>query len=153
MARYVDTQDPILYRKIEELLGIQVLFDLYYANVRVQDDSLGEDNECCQICLAHTYPNDIVLADVTFENPYKPIPKAKQRYRYTHYEGLSLMPVLMEQLKEYCLQTGKDRIVLTAAARDLVPLFSKYGFQVDGSPIAKVALKVGVGIPMELLFK
>jgi len=33
MAKYVDDQDPILYKKIEELLGIQAVFDLYYANL------------------------------------------------------------------------------------------------------------------------
>lgn len=153
VGRYVDAQDPVLYRKIEELVGEQVLFDLYYVNVRVLDGSLDGDNECCQISLAHTFPNDIVLSDVTFANPYKRIPKGRRRYRYTYYEGLSLMPVFMERLKGYCVGTGKDRIVLTAAARDLIPLFSKYGFQVDGSPIAEVALKVGVGIPMQLLFK
>lgn len=153
MAKYVDDQDPILYEKIEELLGIQAVFDLYYANLRVCDESLKEDNECCQICLAHTYPNDIVLSDVTFKNPYKPIPEKDQRYYYTSYEGLSLMPVLMQRLKEYSLETDKDSILLTAAAGDLVPLFNKYGFVVDSSPIAQVALKVGFGIPMHLLLK
>ncbi len=153
VRRYVDSPYPFLYKKIEELLALQVVFDLYNVNARVRDDSLGEDNECCQMCLAHTYPNDVVLADVTFENPYKPVPKRRQRYRYTYYEGLSLLPVFMERLKEYCLQSDKDRIVLTAAARDLVPLFGKYGFQVDDSLLAKVALKAGGGIPMQLLFK
>ena len=151
MAKYVE--DPILYKKIEELLGIQAVFDLYYANLRVCDESLKDDNECCQICLAHTYPNDIVLSDVTFKNPYKPIPKADQRYYYTSYKGLSLMPVLMQRLKEYSLEKDKDRILLTAAAGDLVPLFSKYGFEVDGSLIAQMGLKVGFGIPMHLLLK
>ena len=33
MAKYVDDQDPILYEKIEELLGIQAVFDFYYANL------------------------------------------------------------------------------------------------------------------------
>ena len=153
MGKYVDDQDPILYKKIEELLDIQAVFDLCYANLRVCDASLKEDNECCQICLAHTYPNDIVLSDVTFKNPYKPIPEADQRYCYTSYEGLSLMPVLMRRLKEYSLETGKDRILLTAAAGDLVPLFSKYGFEVDGSLPAQIALDVGFGIPMHLLLK
>ena len=63
------------------------------------------------------------------------------------------MPVLMQRLKEYSLETDKDSILLTAAAGDLVPLFSKYGFEVDGSLIAQVALKVGFGIPMHLLLK
>ena len=67
MAKYVE--DPILYKKIEELLCIQAVFDLYYANLRVCDESLKDDNECCQICLAHTYTNDIVLSDVNFKNP------------------------------------------------------------------------------------
>jgi hypothetical protein len=119
----------------------------------VCDESLKEDNECCQICLAHTYPNDIVLSDVTFKNPYKPIPEENQRYCYTSYEGLSLLPVLMQHLKEYSIETDIDRILLTAAALDLVSLFSKYGFEVDGSPIAQMALKAGFGIPMHLLLK
>ena len=151
MANYVE--DPILYKKIEELLGIKAIFDLYHATLRVCDESLKEDNECCQICLAHTYPNDIVLSDVTFKNPYKPIPKENQRYYYTSHEGLSLLPLLMQRLKEYSLETDKDRILLTAAAVDLVPLFSKYGFEVDGSLIAQMGLEVGFGIPMHLLLK
>jgi hypothetical protein len=153
MAKYVDDRDPILYKKIEEFLCIQAIFDLYYANLRIRDESLKKNNKCCQICFAHTYPNDIVLSDVTFKNPYKPIPKEKQRYCYARYEGLALLPVLMQRLKKYSLETNKDRILLTVAAGDLIPLFSKYGFKVDGSLIPQTALKAGFGIPMQLLLK
>ena len=153
MALNVDAQDPILYKKIEELLGIQAILDFFYANLRVSDDTLGDDNECCQICFAKTYPNDIVLSDVTFENPYKPIPEDEQKYEYTRYEGLSLLPDLMQHLKDYSTENGIDRILLTAASGDLIPLFKKYGFDVDDSPIAQMALDVGYGIPMQLLLK
>lgn len=153
MARYVDDQDPVLYKKIEQFLGIQAISDFYYANLRVWDERLKEDDECCQICLAHTYPNDIVLADVMFQNPYKPIPREEQRYRYTSHEGLSLMPVFMKRLRKYSVRSDVDRILLTAAAGDLVPLFRKYGFEPDGSPLAKAGLEIGVGIPMQLLLK
>lgn len=152
MAKYIDNQNPMLYKAIEEHIKATILYDLYCMHLAVDDIQL-DYNQCCEMCLAYTYPNDIVLADVTFINPYKPIPEEKRRYSCTHFEGLSLLPALMDRLKDYAKEHSIDKIILTAAHADLIPLFKKYGFVVDESEIAKFALRVKACIPMELVLQ
>lgn len=45
---------------------------------------------------------------------------------------------------------GADQIALTAANRELVSVFGRYGFTVEESAFAKQAIAMGVGIPMEI---
>jgi hypothetical protein len=101
--------------------------------------------------LVRTYPNDILLADVAFANPYKPIPERHRRYLYQEFEGLGLLPELMGRLKDHARGHAVERLLLVAAASDLIPVFERHGFSIDGSPMGRHCLSAGHSIPMQMV--
>lgn len=145
MGRYVES--PLFYKKIEEKFKRSFLKDIWVAEVEVREDEL-DDQTCAEISVAWTHPNDLVLIDVNFQDPYHPIPRKKRRYEHQTHKGLGFMDDFMSALEVKAKSLNCDHILLTAASRDLVPLFKKYGFDLDGSYASKIAYQVGIGIPM-----
>ena len=148
IAEYVITKDPRLCEEIGNIVGEEVIKDIYLLQAQVQDSSLSYTT-VAQVLAARVYPNDLHFADVTFTNPYKPIAPEKHRYKYQEYEGLGLLGTVIDRIEKEAVSESCYYITLTAAAIDLVPLFSKYGFTVENSPIAQMGLGNGECIPME----
>ena len=153
MAEHVDARDPFLYRRIEEHLSISVVHDLYHLEIRLRGSSAVRVPPCATICVAKTYPNDLLLADVAFVNPHKPIAKHRRRFRYQEFEGLGLLPELMRRIIVRARRDRMDRLLLIAAAADLVPLFEKHGLSLDDSDMARSCLESGASIPMQLIIE
>lgn len=145
MQNYFD--EPLSFKIIEERVGQELLRDIWAVVIDVEDEGL-EDSTCMELIVALIYPNDLVLLDVNFQDPYKPIPESKRRYDHQTHKGLKLLDGLMIALERKAYELECDNILLTAASGDLVPLFQKFGFDLDGSQLSKVALECGVGIPM-----
>ena len=138
--------DPLLYRVIEKKFKQPFLKDILAVLIDVADDV--EDATCAEVIVAWTHPNDLVLLDVNFQDPFQPIPGHKRRYEHQTHKGLGLMDSFMLALEGKAKDLNCENMLLTAAHRDLVPLFQKYGFDLDGSYASELAYKLGVGIPM-----
>jgi hypothetical protein len=142
-----DFDKPLSFRVIEKKVGKELLRDIWAVVVDVDDERL-DDTACMELIVALIYPNDMVLLDVNFQDPYKPIPKSKRRFDHQTHEGLKMLDGLMVALESKAYELECNNILLTAASGDLVPLFQNYGFDLDGSQLSKVALEAGLGIPM-----
>lgn len=138
---------PLSFKIIEKRVGQELLRDIWAVVVDVDDEHL-DDSACMELIVALIYPNDMVLLDVNFQDPYKPISKSKRRYDHQTHEGLKMLDGLMVALERKAYELECDNILLVAASGDLVPLFQKFGFDLDGSQLSKIALEYGLGIPM-----
>ncbi|MGY2173936.1 MULTISPECIES: hypothetical protein [Pseudomonas] len=139
--------DPLLYKMIEKKLKQPILKDILAVLIDVSDESL-DDTACAQVIVAWTYPNDLILLDVNFQDPHQVIPKNKRKYQHQTHKGLGLIDSFMTALEVKAKELNCDHILLVAADKDLVPLFKRYGFDLDGSQASKIAYQMGFSIPM-----
>ncbi len=82
-------------------------------------------------------------------DPEQRLPPESRRFADQTHRGLGLLPILMENLLNKARQHHCEQLTLTAAQRDQVPLFSRYGFRVEDSDSGRAARGLGYGIPME----
>ena len=54
---------------------------------------------------------------------------------------LGTLRTVMKRIDAYAASKNCESITLTAEADDLVPLFSKYGFEVEGDDVASLDMK------------
>ena len=148
IEEYVAAEDPRLFEEIGKIIEQDVIKDIYLLQAQVQDSSLPYAT-VAQVLAARVYPNDLHFADVTFTNPYRPIAPEKRKFTYQEYEGLGLLGTVIDRIEKEAVSESCYYLTLTAAAIDLVPLFSQYGFTVENSPIAEMGLENGQCIPME----
>jgi len=127
-----------------QVLGEPVIKDISFSRCTIDDPALA-DHLVAYLLVAHVYPNDVHIADLNLMNPYKPIPPHLRRYRFRKYGGLGLLGTLMARIDAYAASNKCEAITLTAEADDLVPLFSKYGFEVEGDDVASLDMKKTVG--------
>jgi hypothetical protein len=146
-ARYFQNDDPALHIAISHRLRIEVIHDIYY--VKGWKESREEDNLVAEFLVAHVYPNDLQLADLTFIDPTRPIPEEDRVFMHQTHHGLGLLPLLMENLHRKAVELGCDQMTLTSASQDQAPLFERYGFSVEDSDVGVLAMENGFGIPME----
>ena len=149
IASYIN--NPKLHMRVGSIIGETVIKDIYYARGNV-DDNL-DDTQVFEFMVAHVYPNDLYLADILMQNPYSPIDKNDIKFELKKYHGFNLLPLIMKQLNNTAKELGCNKVSLTASSLDQVPLFKKYGFKVRGSESGKLALKYGLGIPMDKVVK
>jgi hypothetical protein len=147
LAPYFRENSPKIYLAIERHTGLKVLHDISYTTANVLDNNLQE-TLCSELLLAVTWPNVLRISDVTFANPYEPIPESHRKYRFQHFKGLDLFPEFLANCEEYCSEKGIREITLAAAYIDLVPFFKSYGFLVDDTPAGRAFLEYKEGIPM-----
>jgi hypothetical protein len=126
IAACVDDQDPLLCQRIRNIIGKPVIFDIHYALATLVVD--GENRTVAETLIAHVYPNEIHVGDIEFSNPYNPIPASERQFEHTHYRGLGLLGNFIERVNTAAKSLGCDRITLTAASRDQLPLFQRHGF-------------------------
>jgi hypothetical protein len=139
--------DPLLYKMIEDKFKQPFLKDILAVLIDVNDESL-DDTVCAQVIVAWTYPNDLMLLDVNFQDPHQVIPKNKRKFQHQTHKGLGLIDSFMTALEVKAKELNCDHILLVAADKDLVPLFKRYGFDLDGSQASKIAYQMGFSIPM-----
>ena len=148
VAHAVNNQNPKLHSIIAEIIGEPVIQNIIYmqATLPFQEQRL----EVAEFLAAEVFPNDLHLADMLFQDPRRPIPPNERRYRFQTHRGLGLLAAVVRKAETFARVRNKDFITLTAADRDLVPLFGSYGFTVEENPAAQFILNaVGQGIPME----
>jgi len=146
-AAYFQKGDPDLHAAISRLIQAEVIRDIY--SVKVWRKPKQANSLIAELIVAWVYRNDLHLADVTFRNPDRPIPTRLRRFADQHYEGLGLLPRLLEGLQRKAVNLGCEQLTLTAARRDQVGLFSRHGFLVEDSESGRILLELGAGIPME----
>jgi hypothetical protein len=100
LQKYIQESDPNINLRIDRIIGTQSIKELFFLDAEVEDTSL-ENKECAQLLLILTHANELLLSDVTFANPYKEIKNSP--YAYQFYEGLGLLPLLMERIDQYCI--------------------------------------------------
>lgn len=131
---------------IDPVIGTRAVKDISCTYAAVEDASLV-DNEVGKLVVAHVFPNDLHLADVLFQNPYRPIPDRRRRYAFTFFEGFKMLGPTLERVEAAARRLGCKHITLTCAAPDLVDLFSKFGFRKEtgrlGSQANAMDKKVG----------
>ena len=140
-------QYPNLYRAISERLGIEVIRDIYYA--KGWTTKKANSHLVAELVVAWVHRSDLLLADVTFVDPFAPIKENEMRYMLQTHKGLGLLPTLLENMQREAEHLGCEQLILTASMRDLADLFKRFGFVVEDSEMGRVGLEIGCGIPME----
>lgn len=142
------TADPNLYRAISELIGTEVIRDIYWvrgwASKKKERSKLVVD-----LMVAWVFRSDLFLADVTFRDPSRPLPEEERKFLQTH-KGLGLLPALMTNMQRKAEELGCEQLTLVAATVELANIFERFGFVVEDSEIGRRGMRWGVGgIPME----
>jgi len=148
IAKYVNNGEPRIHMKVANIIGKRIIKDIYYSAGHLEDNTL-DDNQVFEFMVAHVYPNSLHLADILLQNPLQPIPEPEQNHFDQKYKGFGLLRTVMKNLEDKGKELGCDILTLTAARRDQVPLFEKYGFSVRDSDAGKLSLEYGAGLPMD----
>jgi len=143
----VDRKEPNLLKYVSRALNRKVLFDISYRFAT--DPSTEASPPKLQLLVAHTYPNRLHIADIQLLDPRKPKAGAGADDDQSH-ESLRLLGVTLENAKTVAREIGADQITLTAANRELVPVFARHGFTVERSLAAQQAVAMDAGVPMQL---
>jgi len=147
LAPYFQTTDPNLHAAISEIIGAEVIRDIYY--VKGWKKPKKTTNLIVEMLVAWVYRNDLQLGDITFRDPARPIPRRLRKFVDQEYQGLGLLPTLMENLRRKAEELGCEQLTLTAARKDQVNLFGRFGFVVENTISGRMAMRLGLGIPME----
>jgi len=96
LAIHFQSSDPKLYRAISEIIGTDVIYDIYY--VKGWAGSKKPKNLVLELLVAWVYKSTLELGDITFLDPTHPIPPGSRRFPDQTHKGLGLLPVLMKNL-------------------------------------------------------
>lgn len=143
LADCVETCDPRTYREIERIIEASVITDCVYYDASAKGEAVA------RVILFRVFPNSLHLADVVFQDPSAPLP-AEDRTALRTYRGLGLLPAVVERMKRFAAEQGVEFLTLTAASRELLPLFERQGFTVENNFMGQLGLKTGLCIPMEM---
>ncbi len=139
--------DPKLYQLISDEVGIEVL-----NNIGVSIYTLGDDahiqNTFCKVVVSQVYGNKLLISDVLFTDPSRPVEAEDKKYDLHEYRGLGVFNSFLERTKKYCRLNAIDSIALLAATEEQVGFFENYGFEVETTEYARIAVANGFSIPM-----
>jgi hypothetical protein len=124
----------------QALIGEPIIRDISYSRCTIDDPSLDE-KLVAYLLVARVYPNDVHIADMSFVNPYLPIPPERRKFKFQRYKGLSLLGSLVARIEAYAAQHDCQFLTLNAATDDLVPLFGKFGFAVEDGQATSLAME------------
>lgn len=147
LARYFQKSSPNLHHAISEIVGAEVIRDIYF--VKGWKAPKSKSNLIVELLVAWVYRCDLQLGDITFIDPGRPLAKDARGFGMQTHKGLGLLPVLMKNLGSKAEELRCEQLTLTAATRDQVTLFSRYGFVVEDSFSGRSGMNLGFGIPME----
>jgi hypothetical protein len=141
---YIRLHGGNFWEGVEAVIGAPVVHDLSYSRCTIDDPAL-EEPLAAYLFVARVYPNDVHVADMSFANPYLPIPPERRRFKFQRFKGLSLLGTLLARAEAHAAEQGCDYLTLNAATDDLVPLFTKYGFVVEDGQATSLAMEKRVG--------
>jgi predicted GNAT family N-acyltransferase len=150
LAQHFQDGNPYLYKEASKVIGAEAIKDIVYTYTEVNDPNASYSN-FSELLIAVLHPNILHISDVEFSNPNEPIPEKDRKYTFQIFKGLGLFGQLITNCIEFCKQGNIDRICLTAADIDLVPLFQHYGFTVDDTETGRHGTAHGGSIPMTKL--
>ncbi|MDB5309817.1 MAG: hypothetical protein JWO38_4019 [Gemmataceae bacterium] len=129
---------PSLLGAIGQIIGQPVIKDLSLTVCRAVDRK-KKNPQIAKLAIAHVFPNDFHIADVYYQDKYRPLPERLQRYQFVDYYGFGLMDITMERIQAYARKLGCNNLTLTCAARDLVGLFKRDGFRKETGKLGSQA--------------
>lgn len=147
LAKYIDDGDPHILKRVSQALGQKVVFDISYCFATLPDVKLEEP--AIQTLVAHLYPSRLHIGDVKLLDPRRPRSDTEHAGDQSH-ESLRLFSVFLNNCKIVAKNLGAEKISLTAAYVELVETFRAHGFEVEDSELARLGLRFGMGIPMEI---
>jgi hypothetical protein len=147
-SEYFDTRNPKFYKALSESLGVEIIRDIYYVK-GWSSRSKSKSSLAVELLVAWVYRNDLLLADVTFMDPARPIPEGEPKFALQTHKGLGLLSPLLANMQRKAEELGCEQLTLTAATLDQVNLFKQHGFVVEDSEVGRRGLDWGVGVPME----
>lgn len=101
-------------------------------------------------CSSHIFPNRLHIADVQLLNPESARANFQADGDQSH-NSLRLFSSLLANAEKIGKDIGAEKITLTSANNPLISTFKKHGFAVEDSGMARQAMSIGFGIPMELV--
>ena len=114
-------------------------------------NEIDPENSFVDVSLVRCFPNDIHIADVEFSDNQKPahageiVKNAAER----NYHGLHVFGDFIDRLNVVARAKGVSRLSLMVAHPDLYPVFSRHGFQVNDTHMARMAFeRAGMGFSM-----
>ena len=149
-AAYVDEHDPRLVEAIEHVTGERLVREFGFLEATIQWN--GHPFVAATSCAVWLSSGELHLQDILVADPRQPIPKRERKSVDHEYRGFGLLSPIMEALFLAARERHATMITLTAATRPLVTVFGRHGFVVEENPIARAAMRIGMGIPMEALF-
>ncbi|MCI0459623.1 MAG: hypothetical protein L0Z62_21955 [Gemmataceae bacterium] len=102
-------------------------------------------------CAAHIFSDELHLYDIAMADPRHPISKRARKSTLREHRAFGLLPDVMANLFAAARERGCRLITLTAGERPLGDVFSRYGFAVEDSDLARQGMDHGIGIPMEVV--
>ena len=149
LAQYFQNGDPYLFREASKIIGHETIENIVYNYAEITDMGVGVNNlKFSELLIAIIHPKILHISDVEFSNPHEPILEEDRKYTFQNFKGLGAFELLITNCIEFSKQEYINRICLTAANIDLVPLFEKYGFTVDDTPTGRHGMSQGSSIPM-----
>ena len=137
---YIRQHGGDLLNAVQALVGEPVVRDISFSRCTIDDADLAE-NLVAYLLVARVYPNEFHIADVSFVNPYEPIPPELRSYKSRRFRGLQLLGTVLQRAEAYAAKHHCDYMTLTAPADDLVPLFGKFGFVVEDDLATSLAME------------
>jgi hypothetical protein len=147
LARYFDTQDPMLAGAIQRVTGKPVLTDFGFVEATVISHS-GKPFIVATSLVAHLTAGELLWYDINMANPAAPLSPRERRSPSQEHRGFGLLGDVVSFLEAAARERGCTKISLMAAHKPLIQIFRRFGFQVENSPLSKLAMKVGMSIPM-----
>lgn len=107
---------------------------------RLASRSKRKSSLAVELLVAWVYRNDLLLADVTFMDPARPIPEGEPKFALQTHKGLGLFSPLLANMQRKAEELGCEQLTLTAGTLDQVNLFKQHGFVVEDSEVGRRGL-------------
>ncbi|MBN9135670.1 hypothetical protein [Phyllobacterium sp. SL163] len=144
----VDRGEPNLLKYVSRALNRKMVFDISYQYATVPTAPTAEPK--IQLLIAHLFPNRLHIADVQLLNP-ESVRAQFEGHEDQSHNSLRLFGRMLANAEMIAKDIGAEKITLTSANNPLISTFKKHGFAVEDSGMARQAMSVGFGIPMELV--
>lgn len=147
LAGQFERHDPRLYKSVSRELRQEAIKDVYLGKAWLEQKK--KSALVAEVFLATVWPGELHLADVNFQNPNEPLPYVDRKPYQTH-RGFGALGELIEGMRAYGKAEGLGGLSLMAATRSLVTVFERHGFKVEDSEVGRMALRMGVSVPMRI---
>jgi hypothetical protein len=151
MRTYFDTRNPAIIQAIERVTKIPLIQDLGWTEATIQ--YRGQRFVVATSSAARLTLGNLHFGDISVKDPRFPLKKTEWKSEFQTHRGLGLLSQVMNNVVEAARERDSVAVTLQAATSSLVPVFNRFGFDVEDNDAARAAMKFGMGIPMHLLLK